>query len=78
MSYPEHTVCTVLSVTSLLLWPDCQLSSLNVSQDVNEHCPLLDSNTYSETIDENTPHGTLVLTVAATDADKHAPNNVIK
>jgi hypothetical protein len=37
----------------------------------------LDSNTYSETIDENTPHGTLVLTVAATDADKHAPNNVI-
>ena len=48
------------------------LSEINVTinvLDVNEFAPMFDPVLYNVSIDENSPNGTFVLTVTATDAD---------
>ncbi|XP_014258581.1 cadherin-23-like isoform X2 [Cimex lectularius] len=46
-------------------------------QDVNDHAPIFESESYSTIIPEDTPSATSILKVTAHDADGSAPNNEI-
>ncbi|XP_046571396.1 cadherin-23-like, partial [Haliotis rubra] len=61
-------VCATDSGTVDAIKSSCETLTLTIT-DVNDNLPVFNPSTYTTNVDENTPTGTTVITVTATDAD---------
>ncbi|XP_046548571.1 LOW QUALITY PROTEIN: protocadherin Fat 4-like [Haliotis rubra] len=61
-------VCATDSGTVDAIKSTCETLTLTIT-DVNDNLPVFNPSTYTTNVDENTPTGTTVITVTATDAD---------